>query len=350
MYMSALYKMPRTQHAEAKAYDDDDEAKSTSSEDHTSEEDDDKEDAAPPTGRRLTARRHTVMAAPLELERGWTPPRYPKSASEKSDIRKALAHNCLFSHLDDCARDVIIDAMQEHRFDKGDVLIRQGTDGDVFYLLVKGSVDYIIDREIVGSSEADTRDNHFGELALLYDAPRSATVQAATDVTTWALDRETFKKVLMDTTLKQCKLYAAFLAEVPILSVLTPYEKRTLADALKPVFCEQGQVILEEGSRSDDFYIISDGEVKCTKAGMEDVGRLSGFLKVSRRLGSGDFFGEIALISNEVRQATVTAVTAVRDTTVLVIDRETFKRLLGPMELHLRNHASLYDQYIGSRK
>ncbi|KDO28674.1 hypothetical protein SPRG_06528 [Saprolegnia parasitica CBS 223.65] len=332
----------RSSEREAKAHDDEvDESKScTSDDDHTSDEDKDDEersDAAPPTGRRLTARRNTVMAAPLELERGWTPPRYCKSASEKSDIRTALSHNCLFAHLDECARDVIIDAMQQRLYDKGDVLIRQGDDGDTFYLLAKGSVDCIIDRDIVGSCEADTRSNHFGELALLYDGPRSATVQAATDVATWALDRETFKKVLMDTTLKQCKLYAAFLAEVPILSVLSPYEKRTLADALKPVFCEQGQVILVEGSRSDDFYIISDGEVKCTKNGVE----------VSRPLGSGDFFGEIALISNEVRQATVTAV---RDTTVLVIDRETFKRLLGPMELHLRNHASLYDQYIGHRK
>ncbi|EQC33964.1 hypothetical protein SDRG_08643 [Saprolegnia diclina VS20] len=333
--------MPRgSSDREAKAHDDcDDETKSCASyDDRTSDEDDDdRPDAGPPTGRRLTARRHTVMAAPLELERGWMPPRYPKSASEKSDIRKALAHNCLFAHLDDCARDIIIDAMQQRLHDKGDVIIRQGDDGDTFYLLAKGGVDFIIDREIIGSCEADTRNNHFGELALLYDAPRSATVQAATDVATWALDRETFKKVLMDTTLKQCKLYAAFLAEVPILAVLSPYEKRTLADALKPVFCEQGQVILEEGTRSDDFYIISDGEVKCTKNGVE----------VSRPLGSGDFFGEIALISNEVRQATVTAV---RDTTVLVIDRETFKRLLGPMELHLRNHASLYDQYIGHRK
>ncbi|OQR88953.1 cAMP-dependent protein kinase regulatory subunit, partial [Thraustotheca clavata] len=183
----------------------------------------------------------------------------------------------------------------------------------------------------------NTRNNHFGELALLYDAPRSATVVAATDVSAWALDRQTFKKVLMVTTMKQRKLYAAFLAEVPILSVLSPYEKRTLADALKPVFCEQGQMIIEEGTSSDDFYIIADGEVKCTKNGVE----------VSRRLGSGDFFGEIALISNEVRQATVTAA---KDTTVLMIDRDTFKRLLGPMELHLRNHASLYDKYITHRK
>ncbi|RHY58391.1 hypothetical protein DYB38_006882 [Aphanomyces astaci] len=256
------------------------------------------------------------MATPLRLERGWVPPQYPKSASDRADIRRAIRHNCLFSNLDEQAMAVMIDAMQRFHFEHGttgvyvsnhfiltgyylyagEVLIHQGDEGDQFFVLASGAADVFIHGQRVGGVEADTTANFCGELALLYDSPRAATVKVTTpDVVAWGVDRVTFKKVLMDTTIKQRKLYEAFVDEVPILSELTKYERLTLVDALRPVFYEQGQPILEEGSQSNDFYIVSDGEVTCTKHGEE----------VSRRLGSGDYFGEIALLSDEVRQATV---------------------------------------------
>ncbi|CAK4133599.1 unnamed protein product [Aphanomyces euteiches] len=307
--------------------------------DHTGEDDDDDDNNSnSPRGPRLTARRNTVMAMPLELERDWRPPQFNKSASERADIRQAIGHNCLFLNVDDTERSILIDAMERFQFKKDAVIIRQGDEGDRFFVLAQGTADIFIDDQCVGCLEADTTSNYCGELALLYDSPRAATIKASSDeVVAWALDRVTFKKVLMDTTIKQRKLYEAFVHEVPILSELTKYERLTLVDALKPVFYEQGQVILQEGSSSDDFYIIADGEVQCTQQGEE----------VSRRLGSGDYFGEIALLRDEVRQATVTAV---KDSTVLVVDRNTFKRLLGPLESHLTHNATLYNQYVRHRK
>ncbi|RLO04601.1 hypothetical protein DYB28_012763, partial [Aphanomyces astaci] len=220
------------------------------------------------------------MATPLRLERGWVPPQYPKSASDRADIRRAIRHNCLFSNLDEQAMTVMVDAMQRFHFEQGD-------EGDQFFVLASGAADVFIHGQRVGGVEADTTANFCGELALLYDSPRAATVKVTTpDVVAWGVDRVTFKKVLMDTTIKQRKLYEAFVDEVPILSELTKYERLTLVDALRPV---------RQGSQSNDFYIVSDGEVTCTKHGEE----------VSRRLGSGDYFGEIALLSDEVRQATV---------------------------------------------
>ena len=69
----------------------------------------------------------------------------------------------------------------------------------------------------------------------------------------------------------------------------------------------------------NSFFIIRDGEVKCTKGGA----------KVSARLGKGDFFGELALLSSDKRAATVTATKA---TTVLSLKRDEFTRLLGPLK------------------
>ncbi|KAG3054175.1 hypothetical protein PC121_g16412 [Phytophthora cactorum] len=135
--------------------------------------------------------------------------------------------------------------------------------------------------------------------------------------------------------MQQRALYLDFLDQVPIFSTLSSYEKMTVADALRVQFVGAGDVILTEGSRGDDFYIIAGGEVKCTRGGEE----------VSARLGAGDFFGELALIHDDVRQATVTAM---RKTKLLVLDRATFKRLLGPMQEHLRKRADLYELYMNT--
>ena len=77
----------------------------------------------------------------------------------------------------------------------------------------------------------------FGELALMYDAPRAATVIAASDVVTWALDQITFKKTLKDTTIKKRNMLQEFLKDVPILRLLSEYERLTLADALIGYTC-----------------------------------------------------------------------------------------------------------------
>jgi cAMP-dependent protein kinase regulator len=88
------------------------------------------------------------------------------------------------------------------------------------------------DRFVSQVSNESSR-NYFGELALLYDAPRAATVTAIENVSCWCLDRTTFKTILMDSTLKQRSLHQQFLEQVPLLSTLSTYERLTIADALK---------------------------------------------------------------------------------------------------------------------
>lgn len=62
---------------------------------------------------------------------------------------------------------------------------------------------------------------------------------------------------------------------------------------MKPRAFSAGEVIIGEGDEGEDFYFIEEGEVRCTKDGVAE--------EVSRRLTQGDYFGERALITNEVR-------------------------------------------------
>ena len=150
-----------------------------------------------------------------------------------------------------------------------------------------------------------------------------------------------FKKILQDTTQKQRNLYIKFLGQVPVLTALSVYERLTIADALTSKYYPAGETIIKEGEEGYEFFIVENGEVICTKmlAGKET--------EVSDALSTGDYFGELSLINNEVRAATVKAV---KDTTCLSIDRKTFKRLLGPLETLLRENGESYAKYLDETK
>ena len=160
-------------------------------------------------------------------------------------------------------------------------------------------------------------------------------MQISTEVTElWAVDQATFKKTIMASTMGQRKRHEKFLESVSILGGLLPYERMTVADALREIVVPAGTDILVEGSSGTEFYIVESGEVKCTKKGHAT--------EVSPRLGSGAYFGERALLTQEPRAATVTAVC---DVVCQVLDRETFQRLLGPLEDTFRRNMQTYEQY-----
>lgn len=315
---------------------------------HTEDEDEDDSDRENPDDdevdmREIAARlgpmnnthRRSVVSSFVPIDSAWTPPVHPKSRQDEDAIRRSIRRNLLFANISEETVQILVNAMKYVAVTKGTDVILQGDAGDLFYIIDSGVCEVILNGRVFGEIDGTSERNFFGELALLYDSPRAATIRAVTDAECWSLDRVTFKRVLMDTTIKQRQLYLDFLDQVPIFSTLSPYEKMIVADALRVRYYAVGAVIIEEGSAGDDFYIVEDGEVMCTKGDDE----------VSARLGSGDFFGELALITNDLRMATVTSV---RKTKCLVLDRKTFQRLLGPMQEHLRKRADLYDLYMNA--
>jgi cAMP-dependent protein kinase regulator len=114
----------------------------------------------------------------------------------------------------------------------------------------------------------------FGELALIYGTPRAATVKAKTDVKLWSLLGETYRRILMDSTIRKRKMYEEFLSKVSILGkiielihskiisidkfieTLDEWERLTVADSLEPIQYEDGEVVVKQGDPGDDFFII----------------------------------------------------------------------------------------------
>lgn len=84
----------------------------------------------------------------------------------------------------------------------------------------------------------------FGELALLYNAPRAATIQADNESLLWCLDRETFNHIVKDSSRKRREKYENFLAQVKILESMDSYERSVLSDAF-----------IEEKFKAGEFVI-----------------------------------------------------------------------------------------------
>lgn len=111
----------------------------------------------------------------------------------------------MFSALEDKERDVVIGAMEERKVPADTIVITQGDPGDELFVVDSGELS--CHKKFTGEEEEKYLKDYvsgdaFGELALLYNAPRAATIRSKTDVTLWVLDRGTFKHIVKDAAKK----------------------------------------------------------------------------------------------------------------------------------------------------
>ena len=169
---------------------------------------------------RRAGRRGQVAAKELEAPPGWKPPKQHKSAADASFLREVMANNKLMRALCPSDREMLKDAFQKKDFGSGEAIITQGDAGDVFYVLASGSCDISVAGK--GSVKKATKGSAFGELALLHNAPRAATVTAEGSVTTWCLDETSFKMILQGKSQTDQTKYIHFLKQVGSLPQACP--------------------------------------------------------------------------------------------------------------------------------
>ena len=245
---------------------------------------------------------------------------------------KAVKNNFLFRALDSEQLALVFGGMSEKPVCAGQVIIRQGEEGDNFYIVEAGRYAVEIDgKEVVQIGPGGS----FGELALMYNAPRAASVKALEDGTLYAVDRITFRRVIIDLAHeKRCK-YMDFLKSLPLLaSTLSELEIGKIADALEEVqFGQPGDLVIKQGDPGDAFYIILDGSARVNRDG-NHVGTLN----------PGEYFGELALLKRQPRAASI-YVNGPGPLKCLRLGEADFVRLLGPLEDLLKRNEEQYNQY-----
>lgn len=248
--------------------------------------------------------------------------RYSLAVVEKSDesraiIEEALADNILFADLGDAELTLMVSTMKSKNVAKAETLIKQGENGDNFYIVESGLFNFIVDGKKVGSC---TKGQSFGELALLYNAPRAATVTCENDGLVWLLPRANFRKIISSTVSRSRVETAKALSSVPLLAELTESQIDALVDCVQSVQFQMGDTVLRKGDKGRILYFIKSGTVECTKIGSSEDACLT--------LGYGDYFGERALMTSEPRAANVIATS---DLECIALDKDDFESHLGPL-------------------
>ena len=275
------------------------------------------------------------------VKRPYVPRVIPKTEEQKERIKEKCLQSFIFNSLDDKELKTVIDSFEEKNYKAGQNVITQGEEGDVLYLVDTGELDC---EKVFKAGNPPTYlktykpGESFGELALLYNAPRAATIRAKTDSTCWALDRECFNNIVKNAAIKKREKYENTLKKVEILKSIDPYELGQICDALKTKNFSKGEVIINQGDKGDIFFILDEGKAHAEKVFEEG--------KKPQRVKdyeSGGYFGELALLKNEPRAATIIADS---DCRCLYLERMAFKRLLGPLENILQRNSENYIKYM----
>ena len=232
-----------------------------------------------------------------------------KSAEHTMLLEKMLSEHPIFSQMGSDVIGNIIVALRSQFVAKEESVIQQGAAGDAFYVLLEGEMKAFINGEEVATYSPG---QSFGELALMYDAPRAATVKCTSNgALLYKLGRINFRKLVSNNMQKAKAGLESQLSTVPILAELGSDEIKQLAEAMEPVSFKDGEYIANIGDAADALYLILSGEVACHKNGETEL-----------RLAEGAVFGESALsaISNPKREANVVAVGAVKAMRLMASD------------------------------
>mmetsp|Transcript_30068 Transcript_30068/g.70086 ORF Transcript_30068/g.70086 Transcript_30068/m.70086 type:complete len:310 (-) Transcript_30068:140-1069(-) len=300
------------------------------------EEDSGGEDLPPPPLSALRQRASVSAEAYGEWNKPGTfaPPVYPKAPEQEASLTAMLRNSFLFASLDLQALQTIVLAMRGPLvFDAGIQLITEGDSGDHLYVVQDGAVDCTkVINGVPTLLKTVMAGDLFGELALLYNCPRAASVISRGTVI-WELDRESFQTIVMGAVLRKREHYGAILRGVPLFRDYTSNQLDTIIDVLKLEEVPQGTPVIQQGEDATKFFIVHEGQLVATR--LLPDGSSTTFTHQA-----GDYFGELALMRNTERAATVIATSP--EVKLLSMEVSTFKRLMGPMQAVLEAGEARY--------
>lgn len=252
-------------------------------------------------------------------------PPVPKTPEETTLIMNGLKDNAnLYSiaHLDDDRCEAICELMWKEEVPKGKEVIRQGDlHADYFYIVQSGSFQFIdSDRASIGMVGPG---GSFGELALLYFAPRAVTVKASADSKLWVCARPQFKEILLKAGEAEMEEHLHHVNHCQAFDSLKDAEKKELAAAMHEMTFAQDETIFEQGEQGTQFFMLIQGEVQVIKDGEE-------ISKLTATPTQAQYFGDTALENDQPsRAATIKVISAEAKT--LWVDKESFECLVGSL-------------------
>ncbi|GMH33287.1 hypothetical protein BSKO_01121 [Bryopsis sp. KO-2023] len=277
--------------------------------------------------RKALATRSVVPSGPWEKPEGVT-----------EAICDSLAKNIVFRGINQGLLQQVVDRMYGVSFQKGAIIVQQGEiaedDSDCMFYLEKGEVDIVI------SGNAESRDNNetrkvegnvvvihkepgwvFGDVALLFNTPRTASIVSSTRCTLWAMERKTFLRFVMRHAPGARAL--RFVRKLPLLKGLSDNALLSVAERLEEKTYQDGEALIQYGERGDQLYLIRYGKVRVLRPGDNGGEKIE-----VACIGRGQFVGERTLVTGKLRSADCVASGEVQ---VVVINKKDFWDMDNPL-------------------
>ncbi len=248
--------------------------------------------------------------------------KHNKESQDAKLIDECLSKHFFFSSLEKQARSEIIREMSQCFALKGTIIFKQGDIGNYYYIISEGTVELIINGE---KKKEIQKGENFGELALIYDVPRSGTIKTLSDCYFWIMEKRNFKKIVAHITHITFEENKKFFQGVPIYSTIEYEQKNILFNNLFKESYYEGQKILGQGELNSCIFFIKEGEVNLINNKDNN--------KVVKTLKRGDYFGEIDIIlkgesSFDVYSKTKTIIYAISSSTLYKILGENYSSVL----------------------
>lgn len=254
-------------------------------------------------------------------------------------ICKALNQNFVFKGISEGLLVEVVERMYGVCFAAGSVVLQQAAlpkPDDCMYFLQLGEAEVVIsgavDQQSKGHGGEERKvEGHtvripqkpgwvFGDVALLFHSPRTASVVAKTNITVWALERKTFLQFVMKHA--QGARALRFLRKLPLLKGLSDNDLIRAASRMPQRVYNDGQALVKYGERGDELFLIRYGKVRVLRPD-GNGGRIEALV-----LGRGQFVGERAVINDRLRVADCVAQGTVQ---VVVMRKRDFMDLDNPL-------------------
>ncbi len=249
--------------------------------------------------------------------------------------------------------------MQQRNYQKNDIIITYGDLGHEYFILDQGVVEILVYKDGTDPKDPDIAKKvafskfintgiGFGEIALLYNDKRTATVRAAETCQCWVLEGKIFKNIIIKQNLQRKKnISPTFLDNIDIFKTLDRYDKLKLIDMLSTKVLKHGDYVFREGDIGDCFYMIEEGQVNCVK-NTPSVGGALIFSnqpeeQLVRTLKTGEHFGELALLTPDGKRYLSVKVES-EECVLLYLDKKDFHKIVGNFSKYLKmNYGGEFD-------
>lgn len=259
---------------------------------------------------------------------------HKKSKLEEIGLANLMSKSFMFNTLTESDFKKVLNAFEIILFNEDETVIKEGDSGDKLFMVKNGILDcykILNDKNTYLKSyiEGDT----FGELALLYNVPRQASIYAKTAASLYSLDRTTFNYIVKNASIKNRERYIRILENIELFKVLNKIEIDKIADCLTVKKYNKGSKVIEKGDIGNSFFIITSGNLKAVK---DDL--------IVFEYNNEGYFGELSLINNEPRACDIIVESDIAE--IIEFDKVAFESILGSLNNILKRNIDMYQKFI----